>query len=110
MTPYFKLAIGMCIIALLVGYWKNAEAIEIPDGTLFIEGGTGYNFNAYGCTDECWNDEGAEFLGAYMRGGYEWKYVGVHYIHLSQWFEAQPFRSGEESSVDHIGIYLRYEF
>ena len=79
----------------------------------FIELGVGYNRNVTGCS-ECWDDGGANAFGAYGRVGYDWHVagnttVGAHWVHLSQWFEGAPVNQDNESSVDHIGVYVRWE-
>lgn len=80
----------------------------------YFELGAGYNVNLTGCT-ACWDDAGAGPLGAYLRvGGDLWEHeqltAGVHWIHLSQWLKGPPFNQEAESSVDHVGMYIRYEF
>ena len=80
----------------------------------FLEIGTGYNRNLTGCSG-CWDDAGANMFGAYLRAGYDiWEHenlvLGAHWVHLSQWFEGPPFKDESESSVDHVGIFLRYDF
>lgn len=89
--------------------------LHTAEAGAYIEVGTGYNKNLTGCS-ACWNDAEAGHLGAYMRLGTEvetssrdlsW---GLHWIHLSQWFEGPPFNIKTESSVDHLGVYLRYDW
>lgn len=97
---------------ILITQCVSANDKIITDG-LYIELGTGFNRNLTGCSD-CWDDAGADMFGAYLRGGYDWHVagnttVGVHWIHLSQWFEGPPFSDQPESSVDHIGIYVRWD-
>jgi hypothetical protein len=83
----------------------------------YMELGTGYNKNLTGCSN-CWDDAGAGPLGAYIRVGMDWSVpyneehmtVGVHWMHLSQWFEGPPLDQDPESSVDHLGVYVRYEW
>lgn len=80
----------------------------------YVELGAGYNRNLTGCSS-CWDDAGAGPFGAYLRLGSDWDVaesvaVGVHWIHLSQWFEGPPFNQDVETSVDHLGIYVRYTF
>jgi hypothetical protein len=93
----FRLAL---LVLLLSG---NASAGS------YVELGTGFNTNPWGCT-VCWDDAGAGPLGAYLRVGHEWKYIGVHWMHISQWNKGWPVNTDRESSVDHIGVYLRFEF
>jgi hypothetical protein len=101
----YRLLLTVLVITYVLS--SNAQA------GAYIELGTGFNRNLTGCTD-CWNDAGADMFGAYGRLGYDWHVVGnttigVHWVHLSQWFEGPPFGETEESSVDHLGVYVRWE-
>lgn len=108
MNPKTSIVIGF-VLAYFIGM-----AVGTATAGSYIEVGAGYNRNLTGCTD-CWNDAGAGPLGAYMRFGKEWHLagnvsIGGHWIHLSQWLEGPPFSDEPESSVDHLGIYIRYDF
>lgn len=77
----------------------------------YVEIGAGFNVDdVFGCTI-CWDDANAGPLGAYIRVGHELPYgFGIHWVHLSQWSEGFPVNGKDESSVDHLGVYYRYEF
>jgi len=99
--------IGFCLLWFLLYYTDS------PAGP-YVEAGAGYNANLTGCSN-CWEDADAGPFGAYLRLGYEWSgnehfVYGVHWAHLSQWFKGVPFTDEDESSVDHIGAYIRYNF
>ena len=105
MKPMLMLLILLTLLGIL-----SATAQAQP----FVEIGAGYNRNLTGCS-ECWDDAGANIFGAYFRVGYEKPVsenllLGAHLLHLSQYFEGRPFNGNAESSLDHVGVYLRYNF
>lgn len=101
----------MTVVLSLISVTAMCQSVSAD--TSYLEVGLGGNRNLTGCSD-CWND--GDGTGAYIRLGWEmnlkpnnWK-AGIHWTHLSQWDVGPPFNNDTESSVDHIGMYLRYEF
>ena len=78
----------------------------------YIEVGIGTNTNLTGCSI-CWDDAGG--VGTLLGAGYKWRTTKhltttLHWTHLSQVDKGIPFNDAVESSVDHIGVKLTYEY
>ena len=94
------------LLLILIMFSGTVEA-----GTFSLEIGAGFNTNIGGAAIP-WDDGGG--LGGYGRLAYEHDLgnstVIYHWIHLSQWNVGAPFNDKQESSVDHLGIALRWEW
>jgi hypothetical protein len=93
------------LYSLVIGQILGQQAHAEP----YIEVGLGHNTNLTGCTG-CWNDGGG--VGALLSIGYTHQInnisASIHWTHLSQLDIGPPFNNEDESSVDFIGVSVRF--
>lgn len=98
-------------MAMLFIMMTSSPVVAVADNP-FVEIGAGKNYS-FTNQSHPWDDgNGIAFYG---RIGYSWELsdhvdVEVHYTHISQWFVGSPFNNDGESSVDHFGAAVRYNF
>ena len=99
------LILVLCIVTILL--MARAEAGP------YVELGAGKNFNAFGHSPGlAWDD--ADAVGAHIAAGYTFHHnskwsTSLHWTHTSQWTAGWPVNGDPESTVDHIGVKVRYE-
>jgi hypothetical protein len=94
-------------ILLLLAAPVHADPLN---GDWYIELGAGYN-TSFMNDLRPWDNAGSPgFMGALS---YEWRLdngmvVGAYYAHYSQWFSGPPFNDDAESSLDSMGVKIRW--
>jgi hypothetical protein len=107
-SDVWQFILWLCAIFVVTNFIFGGEAKAGP----YVEVGVGNNTNLSGCS-ECWNDGGG--TGALLGMGYihhvspEVSLV-VHWTHFSQWEIGAPFNNKDESSIDHLGLKVVYEW
>lgn len=112
------MVVGLAVLCVYLFLSDIAQADtdtwDIRDGDWYAEIGMGYSTSLFQQTEEyMWESGGSPgFYGAIR---YEWMPVqdrlGVvfHYAHYSNWFTGPPFNNNPESSLDHIGVAVRWK-
>lgn len=96
-----------CFTWLMIAFTHTAEAGP------YVELGAGKNLNAFGHSyGLAWDD--ADAIGAHIAAGYTFHHnskwsTSIHWTHTSQWNAGWPVNTASESTVDHIGVKVRYE-
>lgn len=105
-------------ILLLLMISMNAHAEK---GYLYLGLGLGNNTNLTGSSVP-WEDQGE--IGSVLTLGYRERlnnykwfsglsdrwYGSAQWLHISHPFIGPPFNNRDESSVDHLGVYIEYRF
>ena len=81
-------------------------------GETSVSLGAGWNGNLTGYSIP-WDS--ADGVGAYLQIAHEWELsertsVVAHWTHISQWDVGKPFNDLDESSVDHLGVAVKWKF
>ena len=95
----------MRVIILLIALSGTAQA-----DYLSIQIGAGKNTNLTGASIP-WDDAGGVGCSLNVRYTYPLTkrlFLGGQWFHLSQCDKGPPFNDTDESSVDHLGIFLEY--
>ena len=97
---------SIVIIGVLLMLSAAAQADELS-----LEIGAGHNFSLANSGADAWNN--ADSTGFYGAIRYERKLslnytLVVHYMHVSQWLEGPPFNDKSESSLDHLGVAIKF--
>ena len=88
-------------------------ALHTAEAGPYVEVGAGKNFHAFGHTEGLeWDD--ADAVGAHIAAGYTFHHnnkwsTSIHWTHVSQWNAGWPVNNKGESTVDHVGVKVRYE-
>ncbi len=86
---------------------KDKFIKSIVDSETYLEIGAGKNGNLAACSI-CWNDGGG--IGAYISIRNEWKNgFFINLTHFSQYNVGEPFNFDPESTLDHLGIGMRWQ-
>jgi len=115
MSPNFKAVLIVTAIAVMfTGMVARADTPRILTGDVYAEIGAGYSTSFFQSNERYqWENGGSP--GFYGSIRYELMLdrdrlgVVVHYMHASNWFVGPPFNDDGESSLDHIGIAVRWK-
>lgn len=118
LSPNFKAAVWtLSVIALFWGLMAGVARADSPtifDGDFYAEVGAGYSTSLFQSNEDLrWQSGGSP--GFYGSVRYELMLdrdrlgVVLHYTHHSNWFTGPPFNDDAESSLDHIGVAVRWK-
>ena len=107
-TTKRDIIVAAIVILALFGIMKGAEAG--PYGEL----GAGKNANVFGHSPGLAWDDADGAIGAHIAAGYTFHHTdqwstSIHWTHVSHWNAGWPIDHRAESTVDHIGVKVRYE-
>ena len=113
LTDWITVVLAGLVIFFITEDLLAADSPTIFDGKWYAEVGMGYNDSFFQSTERyMWEDAGSP--GFYGSLRYELMLdrdrlgVVAYYTHFSQWFAGPPFNSRGESSLDSIGIAVRW--
>ena len=97
------------ILAFVAGFMFGSVVLA---GEFSVTLGAGWNGNLTGASIP-WNDGGG--IGGYGQLAYEHELSDTssliaHWTHISQWDVGKPFNDDSESSVDHLGVAIKWTF
>lgn len=105
--------LGLVMWAMLIGgTLLVCEAQAGPlDGEWYAEIGAGYNTSFFNESVYQWENAGSP--GFYGQLSYEFELAyglstGVYYVHASQWMAGPPFNDRAESSLDSVGVKVKF--
>lgn len=101
-----------CALALLCVLGLAMCNSTVQAGETSITIGAGWNGNLSGSSVP-WDN--ADAVGAYFQLAHEWGLgdnasVLAHWTHISQYDAGKPFNDRPESSVDHLGVAIKWTF
>lgn len=108
------LAIAVSTLYLGCTQMVAADPVSIFDGDFYAELGAGYSTSFFQDNDD-YKWENGNSPGFYGSLRYELMLdrdrlgVVLHYTHHSNWLVGPPFNDDAESSLDHIGIAVRWK-
>ncbi len=103
-------AIALTLVMGVVFIMYSMSTIQAGETSITI--GAGWNGNLTGASVP-WNDGGG--VAGYLQLAHEWEVgtnasIVAHWTHLSQINVGKPFNDDIESSVDHLGVAMKWSF